>query len=336
MSTSRNLNIDMARLCACIAVVLLHTTGRTIYAYGTVGDLSFGVANFLNSATRWCVPVFVMISGALALSKPINDSGAFLWRRTQTILIPLIVWSGVYLGWRVRYYNEPFSWEWAGREVLATTPYYHLYFLFLIAGLYAFAQAFAAMVHSLSERQSTVLALGVTGIASLTAVTSGLGSNAFTHFIPYIGYIILGAVLAKHPWPLKYVLPGFLIAIVSATALTAMLVKIYGPMGRWGLYFHTYFSPTVIIMSISAFCILMQIPWTTKLTPLVATLAPLTLGVYLIHPMLLEWLRWQWTAYFPEMLQPALDIPVSFTLVLMLSALLVFMGRKIPLFRRAF
>jgi surface polysaccharide O-acyltransferase-like enzyme len=127
---NRELNMDMARLVACAAVVLLHTTGRTIYAFETTGDLSYGAAIILNSAVRWCVPVFVMLSGGLLLARPIADPGAFLWRRAQTIIIPLVVWSAAYLWWRVTYYEEPFSWAWAGREVLSGMPYYHLYFLF--------------------------------------------------------------------------------------------------------------------------------------------------------------------------------------------------------------
>lgn len=60
MNNSRKINIDMARILACLAVVLLHTTARTIYLYETTDIVTFSIANLLNSATRWCVPVFIM------------------------------------------------------------------------------------------------------------------------------------------------------------------------------------------------------------------------------------------------------------------------------------
>lgn len=148
----------MARILACLAVVLLHTTARTIYLYETTDIVTFSIANLLNSATRWCVPVFIMLSGALLLSKPIEGVGDFFIKRVRVIVFPAIFWTAAYLWWRVRYYNESPSLLWIGKEIFNTTPYYHLYFLYLIFGLYVFTPAFAVIVAYLNPRVTIKLA----------------------------------------------------------------------------------------------------------------------------------------------------------------------------------
>lgn len=333
MNNSRKINIDMARILACLAVVLLHTTARTIYLYETTDIVTFSIANLLNSATRWCVPVFIMLSGALLLSKPIEGVGDFFVKRVRVIVFPAIFWTAAYLWWRVRYYNESPSLLWIGKEIFNTTPYYHLYFLYLIFGLYVFTPAFAVIVAYLNPRVTIKLSIVAISFAALLVVSSGMTLNLVTHFLPYIGYFLLGGVLVKNPWRLCYVLPGFLISVLITALMTFVMLKAYGPMGKWGLYFYNYFSPTVVIMSICVFCLFIGIRWSLKWQPVASLLAPLTLGIYLLHPMVLEWIRWQWTAYFPVFLQPRFEIPLSFMLTSFVSTVLVFFLRKIPMGR---
>ena len=60
--------MDAARVVAIVAVVLIHVLAPTVEGRGVaVGSAPWWVADVLNSANRWCVPVFLMISGALAL-----------------------------------------------------------------------------------------------------------------------------------------------------------------------------------------------------------------------------------------------------------------------------
>lgn len=60
--------LDLLRIFACLAVILLHTAaigwGKT-----SLDSPSWFVLNFYDSISRWCVPVFVMISGAVNLTK---------------------------------------------------------------------------------------------------------------------------------------------------------------------------------------------------------------------------------------------------------------------------
>lgn len=82
---------DWLRIVACILVILSHSCDPF------VGQLDNNRAEFLSGAfigslVRPCVPLFVMLSGALLL--PVQtDMGAFYRKRMKRILVPFVFWS---------------------------------------------------------------------------------------------------------------------------------------------------------------------------------------------------------------------------------------------------
>ena len=54
--------IDQLRVLACFAVVLLHVSGVAVVE-AKFASIDWHIGNLLDSATRWSVPVFVLISG---------------------------------------------------------------------------------------------------------------------------------------------------------------------------------------------------------------------------------------------------------------------------------
>lgn len=113
-------NLDMLRVVSCVAVVMLHVSARTIYLYDEVTPTIWNIANVISSSTRWCVPEFVMISGALLLRGATDDPMRFIKRRFAKIVVPIIFWSGVYLLWRA--WNQPITLPYAAGELFRGTP----------------------------------------------------------------------------------------------------------------------------------------------------------------------------------------------------------------------
>ena len=91
--------LDNARIAAILAVVILHS------AVSGVVDTDLGsgywwAGNLYSAFSRWCVPVFVMISGALLLSPARQESlGTFYRKRMSRVLWPFLFWSAFFLGW---------------------------------------------------------------------------------------------------------------------------------------------------------------------------------------------------------------------------------------------
>ena len=66
--------IDYLRVIAIIAVITIHSTTSFYARFGEIGMLDWWLANLLNSASRFAIPLFVMISGALLLGRDITIS----------------------------------------------------------------------------------------------------------------------------------------------------------------------------------------------------------------------------------------------------------------------
>ena len=54
--------VDGTRCVAALAVVLLHAAASAVTDSSLLGSSGWWAANLFDSATRWCVPVFVMLS----------------------------------------------------------------------------------------------------------------------------------------------------------------------------------------------------------------------------------------------------------------------------------
>ena len=82
--------LDWLRILAALAVVTIHVSASVVTDSAQEYKSPWMAGNFYDSIGRWCVPIFVMISGALMLSSKrdvtIRD---FLQKKMSKILIPL-------------------------------------------------------------------------------------------------------------------------------------------------------------------------------------------------------------------------------------------------------
>lgn len=89
--------IDNSRILAIFAVIVVHV-GAKVVGENTIGSEYWWYGNIFESLARWCVPVFVMISGALLLDpNKKEDLLTFYRKRLHRIFIPFLFWSVIYL-----------------------------------------------------------------------------------------------------------------------------------------------------------------------------------------------------------------------------------------------
>lgn len=60
--------LDLLRIISALAVIVIHLASDRL-VFSTPNSFEWQSLNLLNSISRFCVPVFVMISGALFLEK---------------------------------------------------------------------------------------------------------------------------------------------------------------------------------------------------------------------------------------------------------------------------
>ena len=82
--------LDAARVAAIVAVVLLQVSASVV-TQAPLGSTVWWVGNGYDALVRWCVPVFVMVSGALLLDARKTESLAtFFRKRAARIGLPLL------------------------------------------------------------------------------------------------------------------------------------------------------------------------------------------------------------------------------------------------------
>ncbi len=118
--------MDPLRVLAVFAVMLLHIAARDWLKLDVTGA-AWQICNFYNSLGRWAVPCFVMISGAIFLSRPL-DLKKLYSKNLLRIATAFLFWSLYYA-----YFGISQSKPVIERIITGAT---HLWYCYAIAGVY--------------------------------------------------------------------------------------------------------------------------------------------------------------------------------------------------------
>lgn len=296
----RNPAFDLLRTAAIFAVVWLHVTAVAVIPGAALERPGWLAADLLASFSRWSVPAFVLLSGALLLDRPLHaDPRGFFRKRARRILLPLLFWTVFYILWiflNQRYIDFTPLW----RPILEGRAYYHLWFLYITACLSLAAPGISWLLARMRPAAQLALALVFLagGMAELIwrRVTNAPEPFFIFLWIPYTGYFILGHWLAQHKprytgwvYAAIFVLASLITAAGAAWLLGANQTFLAGRGLRWDLVFE-YFSPPVALAALAAFrwCQSLRSAALEKHAPRLRKLADLSFGVYLVHPIFLD------------------------------------------------
>jgi surface polysaccharide O-acyltransferase-like enzyme len=326
-------SIAAMRVLAAFAVVALHVAGRALVDAGH-GSSSWWVANLYRASTCWCVPVFVMISGALLLNpQQLKPAAVFYKKRMSKILIPLAFWTVLYLA--LRACTESLSWPEAGRDVVRAQPYGHLWFLFMIAGLYFVTPLLQPFVRSATHREQTWIIVSLLAAGSvydlICQFTGGFGRpTMFSMFITYVPYYLCGSLLYRTVvsarW-MKYLAAGVVATWLGIAVGTGLIFP--------RQYFYGWHNPLTILMSVGVFLVGSSLLHRREgRGNIIRYLDSISLGVYLIHPLIIFGLK-EVGHYGEHLAQwPILSIPAMSLFIIAVSAILTSGLKAIPVVRR--
>lgn len=331
----RNTELDVLRLMAALAVIMIHAGLRPQTDSEAVKRTYWGI----HAAIVWCVPVFFMISGRFFLDPERNvDTRKLLTRYIPHLMLTFVVWSGVYTGYCIisGVYDQLNIFGILTEFIHGPS---HLWFLYSLAGLYLLTpvlRKIAADEKTLSYFLILFFAVNVTfeyliyipkigGI--IEEFTERLGLRLVTG---YVGYFMLGYYLYLKKDNIRgraeiavYVLGLLmLIATIAAECLGT-------PEMRETDFVKQYLKPNVILYSAVIYTVFIKrvasVNFSERVQRLFAGLTECGLGVYCIHAVL--------NKAVPAQLVPSLPFINSLLRVGCLyfsSLLLTWIIRKIP------
>jgi len=312
--------VDTGRLVAIVLVVAQHISGPLAQA----GDAAppsvwlFGLT--VQSIARFSVPLFVMLSGALML-RPSDESAAdFYVRRFHRVALPALVWILIYYAFTYLYLGHTFQADEVVLGLLRGRPYNHLYFIYLILGLYAFTPILRTAIRSLTVAQFNLLVgLTVGWVMVDTAIRAAVGltwtNSALTWSVAFIGYYLLGYRLLGKRLSRGETWAAIGLWLLAAAATIALLVVVDGtPFERYSAVLSSVFSPFVFVMAAASFVLMPPLEWwirerSARLGRALPLLAGLTFGVYLMHEIFVAAL------YREYGLSVALEAPILWTVL---------------------
>jgi surface polysaccharide O-acyltransferase-like enzyme len=216
----------------------------------------------------------------------------------------------------------------------------HLWFLYILIGIYLVAPILRAFVSAASRRDLVyfiVIWFIATPLIELAQRLSGLQTALVIPVVAgYVGYFVLGYLLADMDLGRQGLFLsalGCIIAIAVTYFGTNLLSASAAPID---IYFYSYFSPPTVLASICGFLLLKRLGQNLgRAGNTVRTVAGTAFGIYLIHIFVVELLRrgimgfrlYSWQA-------PAIYmIPLTALAVYVLSFAIVFGMQKMPVIK---
>ncbi|MGN6397192.1 MAG: acyltransferase [Mucilaginibacter sp.] len=239
----RHYGFDILRVLACYMVMQIHT--GEFYYIGDGGTVinspDAHIVGWYNSFLRTCVPLFVMLSGYFLF--PITDTRAFFKKRMSRVAIPFVLWCVIYA----------FYYYFKGQADLQTTfiniakiavnygvDVGHLWFVYMLLGIYLFAPLISNWVQTCSRRNMEFYLL-------LWAISFSL---------PYI-HLVFPAVWGECYWnktPMLYYFSGFLGYVILANYIKRFCLE----ARPWNYYVGALLI--IIGYTITAWCFLHLLP----------------------------------------------------------------------------
>lgn len=145
--------LNLLKVLASFAVIMVHTAVLRV-SQVDMHSLGWWVANIGDAAGRFGSSMFVMVGGAVLLARPAErDPWGFVGQRLSRLLPALLFWSVFYFTWR--------EWMWGGitwpgivQDVVLGSPWYHLWFMYMMLGLYLMMPAMRYAVLGVGRGQA--------------------------------------------------------------------------------------------------------------------------------------------------------------------------------------
>jgi len=315
---------DVLRFVAMFMVIGVHCTDpfNISPAARLNPDYNFW-GTIYGSFLRACVPLFVMLTGMLLL--PVRqEAGPFYKKRILRVLYPFLIWSVLYglFPWFTGIIGSEPSiitkfFVYAGenpsqafgdsfRNILMipfnfTPMSTHMWYIYLLIGLYLFMPIFSAWVKTATDKQKRMY-LYMWGVTLLLPYLNEyvsryiLGSCPWNgsfgmlyYFAGFNGYLLLGHYLSKgNSWSIKKT------ALISSILFGVGYAITYIGFGRMVAdpnsteeqieLFFLYCTPNVVMMTMAVFLIIQKIRITnTFWVNILTNLTKCGFGIYMVH-----------------------------------------------------
>jgi surface polysaccharide O-acyltransferase-like enzyme len=336
-SSVRLAEVDIMRALAISAVVLTHSVDPLQKAFGAVPAWWWWTAVTYLSVTRFCVPLFFMLSGYTLLGKD-EPLPVFYKKRAVKILGPYLAWSIFYFALRFTIGEKTLTFSGIVKELATGTAYFHLWFIYAIAGIYVVTPFVRRAVRRTWSAGALTLALLL-----YTAVVWAYGPPPYAPlFTKYLGYFVFGFYVRSWKQSRLCIIAAVCMILAGAAFGVYYTYLLTSAYGAYNGHIFDYTSPFVIMLSAGVFLLMRNLDYgriKQHIPRFVFQISIASYGTYLMHPVILSVLQ-----HNPHGLAgyglgldtllayPVFSIPVAAALAIAVCTSAVLAMRRIPIF----
>lgn len=327
----KNIYISYLRVIATIFVVLIHASTGFLNHF-EAHSFNWNYANWINATTRCAVPVFVALSGALLLPKEENTM-IFYKKRFPKLLYPFIFWTLIYLIYYFYRYTNfaamPISQILnIARDKVLHGANAHLWYLYMIVGLYFTIPFLKKIIHQASMREIEIFLV-------LWLVSMFVNYKIFYDYIPkidltffsgYVGYLVFGYYLSKKTFNIPSFVPyiGYLLVVLFTGYITWYLsakIHKFDP-----IYYNYNFFNTALATGFLFLAFKKTFEGKHTMPKWITVIDQYSFSIYLIHILPLNYIH----PWISKHMDTIFVIPVATILSIGASILIGYMLRLIP------
>jgi surface polysaccharide O-acyltransferase-like enzyme len=341
---------DLLRVLATAAVVVLHVSGGWL-GQTAVGSGDWTVLVAYDSLAHWCVPMFVMLSGAFLLDpkKSVRLRDIF-FKYILRVLAALLVWGVFYAILDYGLVDGRPTWEGVKSAlgyVLRADTHYHLWFLYMILGLYLVTPILRAFVRGASRGDlhwffaltfvfySLLPSLQWLWPERMTLPMAWADKLDIRLVLGYVGYYVAGYYLRNYTLGRVAEFCTYILGVLGAVVTVGGTIALSVARGGFCDALLEYRCPNIAAMAVAVFVLFRYVLGVSEersRRQRLGGVAKITFGVYLVHEFFLMLLRHFGVTTLP--FNPILSVPVLSAGVLVCSLAVAWLLSKIPLLGR--
>ena len=289
-------------------------TGK-VRRVGEVDGFDWWSLTTYETVTRIAVPLFFMVSGYLAIGRCVkHGDSAYAWKRGLRIMAIALFWTVAFLFWTMIRTKVGFSFASlidTGQaspvkfvlDVFYGEAYFHLWFLWALAGIFFVTPIVAQGLSSLTQRQKVIIGclLPILVAFDYALHRQSVQVNYFRYSllsmgVPYLAYTCSGYLLGvgvKRCWTgLSIVMycAAFSICLWAYSFLVGQNPTEVANVDFADKWLFMPFSIPVCLMSIAGFLMIAKssLASSSKMPKVASRLARDSMGIYILHPFVLD------------------------------------------------
>lgn len=320
---------DVLRVIATIAVIFIHISAAWMTS-DIIGTSAWSIMNIYNIIARFSVPMFVMLSGMFLLDpqKQVSYKDIF-FKYILRCLVALIVWGTFYNLTDLHGITNisiATLFDSLVHTLMAKT-HYHLWFLYLIMGLYLVTPIIRFFIKRATKKRLVVFLISaflITLIMSLLSQDYTIAARV-KMIVGYIAYYVLGYYLKSYD--VKNKLAIYVVGVISIIISIIMndhFARAYDLINI--PFFNDNLGVNTLFVAIAIFVFFKSLD--LKENKIITLLAKISFGIYLSHDYFISILVS--LGFSTLTFTPLIMIPLFVAIVFLGAFIVAYVIRKIP------